>query len=292
MISNATAWMAKVGPFNYLLRMATRQFAKRVLVRDLDLALQNGMVVHLPRNSGFSSVAWVTRGAVDDGFEELLRLFARPGSAFFDVGAHFGFYSVFLSDLHFPIVAFEPDARILPSLRRNLAGIPGATCVQAAVSDREGTISFLQDKSAPQSRVVSSDAATDAEGVTEVDVTTVDATWKSLGRPDVGSMKIDTEGHETAVIAGARELIGKCRPQILVEATGESLAPHGPWLATLDYRAVILSERHYSRRQTAAVLAPADIGAGFRQGMILLLPPDARSRPAWGQLEKGVAPLK
>lgn len=75
--------MAKVGPFRYWSRMATRQFVKRVLRRDLGLKLPNPKTVFLPASSAFSSVVWVTGGEVDDGFEILRRILGEPGIAFF-----------------------------------------------------------------------------------------------------------------------------------------------------------------------------------------------------------------
>ncbi|RFC46693.1 MAG: Methyltransferase FkbM domain-containing protein, partial [Verrucomicrobia bacterium] len=223
-MKSTQAWMEKVGSWNYLWRMGQRQFVKRVLGHDLTLKLGNGRRVFLPKTSQFSSVAWVTGGRVDDGFEELLRWFAPQGTAFFDVGAHFGFYSVFLADLHSPVVAFEPDARSLPALKRNLAALAGAVCVEAAVSNQVGKMRFVTAASSPQSHLEIKGETQGWKETVEVDVTTLDATWRKLGHPVVGSVKIDTEGHESAVLWGGHEMIRQCRPQMLVEATAQSLA--------------------------------------------------------------------
>ncbi len=286
-IRNYLAWIEKLGPFQYCWRMLTRQFVKRILRSDLSLALPSGKQVHLPRESGFSSVVWVTRGAVDDGFEQFLRWFARPGTAFFDVGAHFGFYAVFLSDLHSPVVAFEPDARTVPSLRRNLSGIPGAICVTAAVSDHVGRCSFFLNTSSPESRVMTEGASVAGSKLVEVEVTTLDATWSRLGRPKVGTVKIDTEGHEGAVLAGALLLINLERPLILVEATAANLAPHLSRLDEMGYLAVVLSKRHYRRRQTARVISLHALSEAFEVGMLLLVPESVRSQPMWPMVASG-----
>ena len=284
-MNSTRAWMQKVGPWGYLGRMARRQFVKRVLRRDLTLRLDNGRDVLLPRTSGFSSVAWVTKGRVDDGYEELLRWFAPAETVFFDVGAHFGFYSVFMADIHPMVVAFEPDVRTLPALRRNLASIGGAVCVEAAVSDRVGSLRFVADESSPQSRVLAEGSGTELDVTVEVPVTTLDATWESLSRPKIGSMKIDTECHESAVLQGGQKMIGECRPQMLIEATATSLAPHTAWLDQLGYCAVLLGERHRDRIQSVRVIALSKLADAFVEGMILLLPPEAREQSAWNKLQ-------
>lgn len=285
MIKSTQAWLQKVGPWRYLSRMAWRQLVKRVLRRDLTLSLANNREVFLPRTSAFSSVAWVTGGRVDDGYEELLRWFAPVGTYFFDVGAHFGFYSVFMADLHTVVVAFEPDIRTLPALQRNLARVSGAVCVQSAVSDRVGSLRFSAAASTPESRVVTTSDAMESGPTVEVPVTTLDATWAALGRPAVGSMKIDTEGHEGEVLQGGRKMIEVCRPQMLIEATATSLAPHAGWLDQLGYRAVLLSERKHDQPQTMRVVVMSKLKDAFVEGMILLLPPAACQLPAWGKLQ-------
>lgn len=284
-MNSTLAWMRKVGSSRYIGRMASRQFVKRVLRRDLTLRLANGRDIFLPRDSGFSSVVWVTGGQVDDGFEELLRWFAPAGAAFFDVGAHFGFYSVFMADIHPIVVAFEPDARTLPALQCNLARVKGSVCVQAAVSDRVGTLRFVAAKSTPQSRVLTEDESPRTVATVEVTVTTLDATWEALGHPKVGTIKIDTEGHESGVLLGGREMIGQCQPQMLIEANARSLAPHQEWLEQLGYQAVLLGERRRGRSQSLRVVSAREVGSTFVEGMILLLPPAARQLPAWNRIQ-------
>jgi FkbM family methyltransferase len=287
MISNAPAWMAKIGPFTYWWRMATRQFAKRIIRHGLELTLPNGRRVYLPPDSGFSAVAWVTRGAVDDGCEELLRALGEAGSAFFDVGAHFGFYCVFLGDRHKPVVAFEPNTQILKALRRNLAGIADSVCIAEAVSDRSGTLRFAACHSSPESRVLDDGADAAGASVATVKATTIDETWQRLNRPRVGVIKIDTEGHEAGVLAGARETIEACQPLMLIEASSCSLSPHVAWLGGLGYVGVVLSSRQHGEPQRIAVVQLGEMGSAFIDGMILLVPRQTQQGAAWEELSAG-----
>ena len=287
LIKNTWEWMAKVGPLKYWARMISRQFVKRVRRRDLRLKLPNDQIVILPASSAFSSVAWVTGGEVDDGFEVLLRMLGEQGTAFFDVGAHFGFYCSFLGDRHMPVVAFEPDARTLPALRRNLEPIPHSKCIAAAVSDRCGVIQFASDVSSPQSRILSEGEEALNKSVTTVPVTTIDQVWQDLLRPRVGVMKIDTEGHEELVIQGARSMIAACRPLLLVEASSKSMAPHVAWLESLGYCALTLSKRHCAQTQTVQVFPTLDISGNFEEGMILFVSDHGRASKSWADVVAG-----
>jgi hypothetical protein len=51
----------------------------------------------------------------------------------------------------------------------------------------------------------------------DVEQTTLDAQWEKLGFPEVSLIKCDVEGGELGVLSGARELIAKCRPAVLLE---------------------------------------------------------------------------
>jgi len=284
---NTRAWTDKVGPLKYWSRMATRQFAKRVLRRGLWLKLPNGRSVWLPDDSAFSSVAWVTKGAVDDGFEVLLRKLGESGTAFFDVGAHFGFYCAFLCDRHTPCVAFEPDCRTLPALQRNLAAIPGAVCVSAAVSDRAGEVRFSQSSSSPESRVLAGGEQVDERFMKKVPVVQIDQIWRDQGLPKVGVVKIDTEGHETFVLTGAMSMIEANRPIMLIEATAQTLAAHVAWLDSLGYVALTLSDRHHAKGQHATVAPLYNLAVAFKSGMILMVPEHVRSKAAWQDVVSG-----
>lgn len=128
-------------------------------------------------------------------------------AVFVDIGANFGLYSV-QAALHGSfgsIHAFEPDARNLACLRANLHlnGLLDRVLVhEAALSDHDGNVSFSAagDKFTGQSRVL---GAKTADSI-DIPARRLD----SLFRPGGGyCLKIDVEGHEIAVLEGARALL-------------------------------------------------------------------------------------
>jgi hypothetical protein len=52
----------------------------------------------------------------------------------------------------------------------------------------------------------------------------------------VDYIKIDVEGHEMAVLEGARDTLGRCRPWLVVEALGGEQEKVRAFLAALGYR--------------------------------------------------------
>lgn len=65
--------------------------------------------------------------------------------------------------------------------------------------------------------------------------------WRAIGEPDVGLVKVDTEGTEHLVIRGAIDLLASSRPTVVCEvlpraAMGELTG----WLGRSEYRDVRL----------------------------------------------------
>ncbi len=118
-----------------------------------------------------------------------------------------------------------------------------------ALSDRDGRVSL----SVPMdTRVDRSGCARigDLEAPGEVMPLTIDArTLDSFGFDDVDFIKIDVEGHERNVLAGASETIRRCRPTLLVEIEQRhSDEPFGDRLAffqSFGYRASYLKDGRF-----------------------------------------------
>ena len=130
------------------------------------------------------------------------------------------------------VIAFEPDRANFAKLCRNTEGFP-VEPVRGAVSDRMGGGSFAGNKGRGS-------ALRSGEG--ETPVYTLDGFCgypyiSSDGRP-VGGIKIDAEGQDKEVLAGASNLITHCRPVIGVSAyhRGEDLVEIPLLLKRLDYR--------------------------------------------------------
>ena len=195
-----------------------------------------------------------------------LRGVVRPGAICFDIGAEYGLYTFPLSRLAGPtglVHSFEP----LPGAARVLAaGIGAFGCrnvrrFAGAVSDRPG----VGELSMPRRRGLPVHGrtflTTGANGlgpnvefasadVVRTRVTTVDAVYAHFHLPRVDFMKVDVEGAEPKVIEGARRVIDRHRPALLLEIEDRHLAKYGTTaddlaahLTSLGYRMHTWDER-------------------------------------------------
>ena len=153
----------------------------------------------------------------------LLRYFLQRESVFFDVGANMGEYVYMAGKYAAPenIYAFEP----IPDLYRRLRYLFRQTHIfQTALSDRKGAFSFkipiIGGKSFATRSTLNVDYVEEGENdatIMEVRTECLDdfVAEQSLRRLDL--IKIDVEGHEERVIAGARHTIERLKPTLIVE---------------------------------------------------------------------------
>lgn len=153
-----------------------------------------------------------------------------PGTTFIDVGANFGTYSIALASAVGPtgkIHAFEPQRIIFNLLAGNVAlnGLTNVWCHHMALGDRQdrieipqfdynrelnfGSVEFGPEQVEPLSQQRGHDPAL----VEYVPLTTID----SFEFAAADLIKIDAEGMEMAVLAGAAKTISRCRPVLHVE---------------------------------------------------------------------------
>ena len=181
-----------------------------------------GTPVYFPKD------ALIFRAVVDQGIFEaeivqrMVRL-SKPKTTVFDVGANLGLMSVpvLKECATCQVVSFEPSPSSLPFLERTRnesAYRDRWKIVGAGVAERAGQLDFAtgSPRDALYEGFRSGDRINGAR-VISVPVTTLDDEWKSLGEPQVSLIKVDVEGAEAGVFAGAHLLMHRWHPAILVE---------------------------------------------------------------------------
>lgn len=175
-------------------------------------------------------VSTVLEGAEDDPYFQaiegqaaalagLAALIARQvprNSTVIDVGANIGLSTILLARMTERVIAFEPSPPNVAFLRRNLErnGITNVEIHAAAVSSEPGTLRFHVAQFGAGSHVV---AAGHVSGSTIPTVDVPAVTLDGSNLPPVTFIKIDAEGHEPDVLAGARRLLARDRPLIYTE---------------------------------------------------------------------------
>ena len=107
------------------------------------------------------------------------------------------------------VVAFEPVPNLADGLR-TIASDPAlgadVSVVQAALSDREGSLSFVVTEGGGDHHIASKDFAFEGRTI-EVEVSTLDRWCAAEGVDWIDMVKIDAEGFDPLVIAGAARML-------------------------------------------------------------------------------------
>lgn len=180
-----------------------------------------------------------------------------PGALGFDVGANCGQTLGRIGSLCTDVVAFEPAEEAFEYLVTHFGGRGSITLIPLAVSDSTGTVDLMAapSKIATGQLVTHGTAGMEwsedemANGVIRsLESTTLDDFCASIGRyPDF--LKIDVEGHEGHVLAGATEVL-KRRPQMLIEVHSQVLGDLIAELLQSAYDVRTIRHPHYQPNTT------------------------------------------
>ncbi len=187
--------------------------------------------------------AYRYRYRVDPAEIRFVRQSLQAGQVAIDIGCHKGAYTYWMRRSVGPtgiVFAFEPQPRQVAYLRQVFSAMNynNVEIVPMAVSDRCGQMPLYMPAESTHgaSLEVGSPSRGGLEGATRlaapacsqllVDVTTLDGFFANTGLPAGANdakhrgphfLKIDVEGHELAVLKGARRILESHHPTILIE---------------------------------------------------------------------------
>jgi len=164
-----------------------------------------------------------------------MKLFAelvQPGHTVAEVGGHIGFISIYFSMLAGPmgrVFVFEPGSNNLPYTRANVRELGNVSLVEAAVSDIDGYATLYEESITGQNNSLVEDfaglRANSAIAYVPLDVRRHDIPTVRLDSyfafRGVDFIKIDIEGHELKALQGARGLLRRSLPAIMVEVQAD-----------------------------------------------------------------------
>jgi FkbM family methyltransferase len=160
-------------------------------------------------------------GSYEEHLAELFRYLTRPGDRCIDVGANIGVHAIRLAKLVGPngsVIALEPDGQIAHKLNDNIS-LNDCTNVEvheAAASETAGNRVVLhrpdtQDSNKGRASLLPHSYLTGAKE--SVITTTID----DIAHGPIALIKIDVEGYEGTVVAGATRTIETSLPSIIFE---------------------------------------------------------------------------
>jgi FkbM family methyltransferase len=191
------------------------------LVALYERVLRTGVLDRPRGRRAFEFVYMGYKQLLEAGPVDGLRAAVASGSTVIDVGANIGFFSMRFARWVGPtgrVIAIEPERQNIRSLRDRVARAHLSAvvdCVHAAAADQSGSLKLAVTPGHPGNHHLSDDGET-------VQAVTLDALIADESRP-VSLIKIDVQGAEAMVIAGAQRLLERHRPAIYVEIDAPSL---------------------------------------------------------------------
>jgi FkbM family methyltransferase len=155
---------------------------------------------------------------------DCLNFFIRSGlepETIIDVGVHTGTQELMAAFPKVHHLLIEPEAAHAESIARNYAEIPH-TFIPAAASDRDGEANLTAEHRGGEAAVTHSRLLNDNSG-SPVRLARLDTLVAEAGCKGPYLLKIDTDGHEMEVLAGAQETL-KRSAIVVIEAPLHSIS--------------------------------------------------------------------
>jgi FkbM family methyltransferase len=171
-----------------------------------------------------------------------------------DVGANTGKWSEMMLEIVSPVklIAIEPEPQTFGKLKTRLEGRTGVDFLNVATGDHVGTVMFNVTRDTTGASVLPPKQEMrrligenwSVESKVECPLETLDRICSDL--PEVSLLKIDVQGFERAVLAGATQTLGKTK-FLLIELNYFRMYEGGSWfgeiheLLTMDGRFELLN---------------------------------------------------
>jgi FkbM family methyltransferase len=191
----------------------------------LPVRVQNGVA----KGARWTLFPWTSywRGTHEPGIQSTIESLGNGnirGWFCWDLGAHFGFYSVALARLVGPggqVAAFEPNPKSFERLERHrrMNKLPWLKAYQAAASDQSGTAELLTygDVGSTSTHLrYEGESPTTASAPIAVRSIRLDDLIESGELRAPQFVKIDVEGHGHKAMEGMRGVIAKSRPVMVI----------------------------------------------------------------------------
>lgn len=194
----------------------------------------------------------------------VIRSLIDPGDVVLDIGANFGWYTRFMSEVVGKdgiVYSIEPvplNFKVLVGIMRAL-NISNVRCFQYAVSETDGTqtmavpLTGAGDENLYEAKIVA-DKSGPHTHVIEVTTRSLDSLFAGE-QPSIEFIKCDVEGHELNCLRGARTLIKRSHPAWMIEIWGDPDDPSSDASATFrlfaeeGYVPYIFDGKRLSRRK-------------------------------------------
>jgi len=198
----------------YLLR---KYLPREAFVATISGGPAKGLVfpVQLPQDK----LMWVGTWELD--FSNALYRYVQPGSICYDIGGYKGYYSGIMAMKGASrVYVFEPMPVNVDKIRKmiSLNGNLPIQLVEAAASDASGVTTFRLMPEDTMGKIEKSTFQPEDGALSQIQVNTISIDdFIEKGNPAPDFIKIDVEGAEEFVLAGAHKLFAGKKPVLMIE---------------------------------------------------------------------------
>lgn len=208
----------------YLKYVEPRMYGgKRIVVAE-----RNGVKYRLNLND-HQDMSIYYQGSFEPRTTAVFKKYVKSGMTVLDIGAHNGYHTLQLAKLvgeKGRVIAFEPDPEIFALLKENMALndfnniFPTECALSDITANEEKTSYFIGSLSEPTKTVITQ-------------VITLDEFARKNRLEAIDFIKLDTDGCECQILRGARGLINKFAPLMIIEFSRTAQIRYGNTLEGL-----------------------------------------------------------
>lgn len=174
-----------------------------------------------PRDVGVS-LYLMTEHIYEPQLTDFLKRVLTPGMVVVDGGANVGYFTLLAAKLvggSGRVYAFEPEPRNFDFLSRSVERnrVENVVLTQSALSDRSGVENLFLDRSNFGEPSLRESNVSDPVGAVEVRTVTLDEFFARQPESRVDLIKLDTQGAEGLVLAGAEQVLAERTLRIVME---------------------------------------------------------------------------
>jgi FkbM family methyltransferase len=207
--------------------------AEKRMERPIVFPWYDGLKIHLYLGNDMSRPTFVG-GCIEPNEFAFMSSVLRPGMVMVDVGANDGFFASFAARRvgeQGRVYAFEPSRREFGRLEANLTlnRLTNVRPIHKGVSDGSGTgvLHICEYGHEGQNTLGDFVHEVNGAGTETVELCSLNDYFSNEKLSRLDFIKIDVEGAEFKVLSGARELISRYKPIVMLEVLDEALHKQG-----------------------------------------------------------------
>lgn len=231
-----------------LLAMISKLF-NRAFKRTVKTFWGDEMTVVIPEHVSLRIFGF---GYFEEGLTKMVLEYLKPGGTFFDIGAHFGYFTLLSSAIvgkDGQVHSFEPTPSTFTVLQSNIENRSNVILNNCAVFSKKTTLPF-NDYGVEYSAFNSFDGRLDRQNPQKLEVQAISLDEYIYSKEIVPDfIKIDAEGAEYEILTGGEQMIKDLQPIISIEVGGKNSAKCIQYLTERGYQAYEYKEGHIIRHR-------------------------------------------